>query len=127
MNGLKKIFVASIAVFFVLFLSSVTFAGETEYSLKGQVVAFDPQAHMLTVTSTDKIPALVSGTLGEFTFSTDEMTQVTMCSQNMSVDDIKVGQEVTVSYHERDGQLYADSIAMPTPPLLACLLEGYEQ
>lgn len=127
MASLRKILIASGVVLFLLFLANVTFAGETEYSLTGQVVSVDPLAQMLTVTSTDKISALIGGTQGEFRFSMDEMTQVTMCSQDMPVEDIKVGQEVTVSYHERDGQLYADSIAMPAPPLLACLLEGHEQ
>jgi ribosome biogenesis SPOUT family RNA methylase Rps3 len=126
MAGLRKVFALSVAVFFMVCLSSVTFAMETEYSLKGQVVSLDSLAQKLTVKSTDKIPALFSGTLGDFTFSIDKMTKVTMCNQEKPVEDVKVGQEVTVSYHELDGQLYADAIAMPAP-LMACLLQGNEQ
>ncbi len=126
MPGLRTVLVGSVAVFFVLCLSSATFAGEIAYSLKGRVVSVDSLARKLTVNSLDKIPSLMSGTLGEFTFSMDEMTKVTMCNQEKHVEDIKVGQEVIVNYHERDGQLYADSIAMPVP-LMACLLEGNEQ
>ncbi len=123
MIGLRKVFAASVAAFFVLCLSSVTFAQGTEYSLKGKVVSVDFLAQKLTVQSIDKIPALISGTLGEYTLSMDKITKVTMCNQNMPIKDIKVGQEVTVSYREREGQLYADSVAM-SPPLIACLLEG---
>lgn len=121
MSGLRKVLAASVAVLFVLCLSSISVADNTEYSIKGKVVSVDFLARKLTVRSIDKIPSLISGTLGEFTFSMDEITKVTMCDREKPVEDIKVGQEITVSYHERDGQLHADSIAMPAP-LMACLL-----
>ena len=122
MTRVGKILVATIVVLSVVCLSNVTFAKETEYSLKGQVVSIDPLAQTLTVQSIEKIPALISGTLGEFMFSMDEMTKITMCNQTKSVGDIKVGQEVTVGYHGHGRQLYADSIAVPAP-LMACLIE----
>lgn len=122
MTRVGKVLVATTAVLSVLCLSSVTLAKDTEYSLKGEVVSIDPLAQTLTVQSVDKIPALISGTLGEFTFFMDEMTKLTMCGQAKSVEDIKVGQEVTVGYHRQGRQLYADSIAVPAP-LMACLME----
>ena len=123
MIGLRTIFAASVAALFVLCLSSATFAQGTEYSLKGKVVSVDFLAQKLTIQSIDKIPSLISGALGEYTFSMDKITRVTMCNQNMPIKDIKAGQEVTVSYRDRDGQLYADSVAV-SPPLIACLSEG---
>ena len=122
MVGLRNILAGSVAVFFVFCLSGAAFAAETEYSVKGKVVSVDFLAGKLTVKSIDKIPALISGPLGEFTFSMNEITRVTMCNQERPLKDIKAGQEITVSYHERDKRLYADSIAMPAP-LVACLLE----
>ena len=122
MTGLRRVFVASLAVLFVFCISSATVAKDTEYSLKGQVVSVDPLAHQLIVLSVEKVPALTSGTLGEFTFSMDAMTKVTMCNQEKSVGDITGGQEITVSYHERGGKLYADSIDMRAP-IMACSLK----
>lgn len=123
MIGLRKVLAASVAVFFVLGLSGITFAQGTEYSLKGKVVSVDFLAQKLIVQSIDKIPALISGPLGEYTLSMDKIIKVTTCNQNIPIKDIKVGQEVTVSYREQQGQLYADSVAI-SPPLIACLLEG---
>ncbi len=122
MTDKRKFLAAGVAVLFVLFLSSVSIAQEEEYTLKGRVVSVDYLAQKLTVQSVDKIPSLVSGTLGQFTFSMNAITKVTMCDQVKPIEDIKIGQEITVSYHERGGKLYADSIAIPTP-LLACLVE----
>ncbi len=122
MSALRKAFAVGIAVFFVVSLSSISIAQEEEYSLKGRVISVDFLAQRLTVQSVDKIPSLVSGTLGQFTFSMNEITKVTMCDQVKPIEDIKIGQEITVSYHEQGGRLYADSIAVPTP-LVACLIE----
>ncbi|MGD0884071.1 MAG: hypothetical protein ABSA46_04200 [Thermodesulfovibrionales bacterium] len=126
MIGLRKVLAASVAVVFMLCLSSITFANDTEFTLKGQVVSLDSLAQKLTVNSIYKTPALISGTLGDFTFSMGEMTKVTMCNQEKPIEDIKVGQDVTVSYHELNNQLYADAIAIPSP-LVACLLPGSGQ
>ncbi len=43
------------------------------------------------------------------------MTKVMICYQNRSFEDIKVGEKVTVTYHEKDGKLFAVAIDIPTP------------
>jgi len=58
--------------------------------------------------------SVVSVTLGE-------MTLVKMCDQDKPFGDLRPGDEVTVTYHEEAGRLYADSISL-SAPLVACLL-----
>ncbi len=122
MTELRRILAVSIILVFVFCLSNAVFAKETEYSLSGKVISVDPLTRNVIVKATDEMPSLISGNLGEFTFHMDPMTQVTMCEQTKTPGDIRIGQQVTVSYHAAGGRFYADAITL-APPLVACLLE----
>ena len=98
--------------------TSVAFAQGKNYSLNndftGKVTSVDFLSKKLTATSTDPL-------LGGSTFAMGDLTKVTMCGQLKTVQDIKAGEKVTITYHETNGKLYADAIELPTP-LVACLL-----
>ncbi len=114
---------AVVVIFFVLGLASTAIAAENpyalDYSVKGKVVSLDMLRQTLTIKPTDKAPLVADG---EFTFTINEMTNVRMCEQGKTLEDIKVGDVVTVDYSMEGNKLYADTINIPTP-LVACLLD----
>ncbi len=90
-----------------------------DYSVKGKVVSFDLLKQTLTIMPTTIVPLTSDG---EFTFKINEMTNVRMCDQVKTLEDIQVGEVVTIQYSMEGSRLYADTINVPTP-LIACLLE----
>jgi hypothetical protein len=48
---------------------------------------------------------LCDSLVGVSTFTMEDITKVTMCGQLRTVQDIKVGEKVTVAYHESSGEL----------------------
>ena len=122
---MKGMFAIAIVMFFALSLTSIAMAqGKTyplNYSLKGEVVSVDLLSRTLTVTPIEKAPFTID-MQGQFMFIMNEMTNVRMCDQDKTVQEIKVGDVVTVEYSMEGSKLHADAINIPTP-LVACLLE----
>lgn len=56
-------------------------------------------------------------------FSTDEVTNITMCSMQKQFDDIKVGEEADIAYEEINGRYIARNIDLKLP-ILGCNLES---
>jgi hypothetical protein len=93
---------------FVLSFASTTFAGEmSKLSLKGEVVAINPDTKTLFVKSDDAMK-------GEFSFTLDDKAKITACDEIKAFGDLKVGDHITVTYYEREGKSIADSIALPS-------------
>lgn len=109
------------AVLFVMSLANPAIAEEKMSTLNGEVVAVDSYANTLTVRSSEPIPSFAPGMTGGYTFTADKMTRVTSCAQNKALGDIGVGEKVTVTYHERDGKLFADAVELRMPIIIACV------
>ncbi len=110
---MKIILALAIAVFFVLSLATIAFAEENFYSLSGSIMAVDPGAKTLTLKSDESPLASAQRWQGDVTIATDEMTNVMMCSENKSLEDLRVGEHVSLRYHEIDGfHPIADQIAV---------------
>jgi len=105
------------ALFMVSFAAPAVAAGEKMSTLSGQVIAVDPYAGTLTVKSSGRNEA----SMGLFTFATDNMTSIVSCAQNKALRDIGAGQDVTVTYHEEEGKLFADIIEKKLTLALACI------
>lgn len=117
-----KLFTGVLAVtvavlFLVSFATPAAAAGEKISTLSGQVIAVDPYAGTLTVKSSGRNES----SIGLFTFATDKMTSIVSCAQNETLRDIGVGQDVTVTYHEKEGKLFADVVEKKLTLALACL------
>ena len=120
---MKRMLIMVVALFFVAALAGAALAQGRDYPLnydfKGQVMSVDVLSKKLTAESNDPL-------MGASTFNMDDITRVTMCGQLKSVQDIKVGEKVTVKYHEDNGELHADAIDLPAP-LVSCLLPLNEE
>lgn len=82
-------------------------------SFKGEVIAIDPAANTFTAKSIESAEESSPITLkGELTFVMDELTKVKECDKDMAFSDLKVGDHVSVSYHEKEGKSLADNIAI---------------
>jgi hypothetical protein len=106
------------ALFVVSFAQSVV-AAENLITLKGEVVAVDSYGRTLTVKPIEWMESSPMGIGGEFTFAFDKMTNVMRCYQNKTLEDIDVGERVTVTYRETESGLVADAIDI-SPVFLAC-------
>lgn len=110
--------VLAVTIAFLLMISfaNTAIAGVGKMpTISGEVIAVDPSAGTLTVKSRYASP------MGLFTFSTDKTTSITSCAQNKTLRDIGVGQDVTVTYHEKDGKFFADAIEKKLTLALACV------
>ncbi len=108
---MKKVLVIGLALIFVVSLAIVTIAAEEMYSLKGPVVSVDAGAKTVTVHSVEGITTGANNRWkGDVTFSTDDMTKISMHKKMKTLDDLKAGQNVRVKFHERDGKPVAVEI-----------------
>ena len=116
---MKRMLAIAVSVFFVLSLAGVVIAEESMVTLKGDVVAVDKYSKTLTVKSIESAKSSGFGMKGQFTFDMDKMTNVTTCNLNKSLEDINVGEKVTVTYHLENGRFLADAVDI-APTFLAC-------
>jgi hypothetical protein len=123
---MKTMFVIAITLLFTISLISPSVAQEKpysyNYSFTGRVTAVNFLGKNMTVRATGATPSLAVVPGDEFTFNLNEKTNITTCNEPKTLDSIKVGDEVTVNYHEENGKLYASNIALQIP-LVACLTE----
>ncbi len=119
-----------VTAFSVLFLAlsfmispvSTAIAVEKTLTLRGEIVAIDSHSGTFTVKPVQMTKTSMMGKSGEITFASDKKTNVVWCNMNRSFNDIKIGDRVSVSYHERGGRLYANTVDIQTF-VVAC----YEQ
>jgi Cu/Ag efflux protein CusF len=104
--------VVAAALFATSFAQSAYDEGKM-ISFKGEVTAIDPAAKTFAVRSIESAKSEPAITLkGELTFAMDEGTKVKECDKDMAFSDLKVGDRISVSYHEEEGKSLADSIAI---------------
>jgi len=108
--------VVAAALFATSFVHSAYSAYDEEMKMvafKGEVTSIDPDAKTFTVRSLESAKSESAITLkGELTFAMDEWTKVKQCDEDKVFSDLKVGDHVSVSYHEKEGKSLADSIAI---------------
>lgn len=92
---------------------------EGRFSLTGQVVAIDHDLKTLVVKPSEVAGTNYSGIKGEHAFALKEGAMIKMGDANKSFEDLKVGDWVTVSYHEDSrGNLVTDGVAITSPSTL---------
>jgi len=116
----KRILVMVFAALFVLSFAYPALAGDNMLTFKGEIVAVDNYAKTLTVTSLGRNSSAGMDTKSAYTFKMDKMTNVVGCNENKSLTDIMTGEKVTVTYHEKEGSLIADTIEIGIPIVVAC-------
>ena len=110
---MKKVLVIGLALIFVVSLAIVAIASEEMYSLKGPVVSVDAGAKTVTVHSVEGVTTADNNRWkGDVTFSTDDMTKISMHKEMKTLNDLKAGQNVKVKFHEKDGKSVAVEIMM---------------
>ena len=123
---MKKIFLMAFAFLFAISLLGVSSTQakvvSPEYSFSGKVVAVDFLGQNMTVKATGASPTFSIIPGSEVTFNVDEKTHVTMCNQPRTLDNISVGDRVTVKYNEERHMFFAKSIDLKAP-FVACLVE----
>jgi len=116
------VFALAVVSFFVASYLIPTYAAENALSIKGKVVAFDRFGGTLTIKPIGTDSSSAAETSGELTFTTSDTSSVTMCTMNKDLRDIRVGENVDVTYHGKDGNFFADAIDISTP-VFACYTE----
>ena len=101
--------VAAVAALFVIMLANQAVSEEYMTTIKGQIASVNGYDRTLSV----------MGKEGQYTFSIDRSTNVVICDMNKSFEDLDTGQNVTVTYHAKDGKFVADSVEI-APVILAC-------
>jgi len=92
-----------------------------ELSFTGKVVAIDRYARTLTVDPSYCYGPNYGGKMGARSFALDFGVSVMIGSERRDVRDIRVGDLVTVNYHqERYGYVVADGIAISFPAVATC-------
>jgi hypothetical protein len=112
-NRRGGIFAAIAALLLCLSFANVVVAIEnlegTPESIKGTVIAVDTSLPMNLLTLQSNEPGL-SAPDKAITLFVDDQTVVTVCDTKTSLNDIRPGQEVQVSYFEVAGMAFANSI-----------------
>ncbi len=93
----------------------------TQLSFTGKVVAIDRYARTLTIDPSYCYGPEYGGIMGIRSFALDFGVSVMIGNERRDVRDIRVGDLVTVNYHqERYGYGVADGIAITFPPVATC-------
>lgn len=117
-NVLTGMLVMGIAALFVVSFATQANAQGSKANLKGEVVAVDEYAGIVTVKSMEAIASSGISMKDNITFATFNETNVTSCTQNRTLNDLRMGDKVTITYHEAEGTLFADVIDI-APVVLA--------
>ncbi len=100
----------------VLLMASVAVPkamAEETWTISGQVIGVDPYAGTLMVKLNGRSDSLI--------FHTDQMTSIRSCAQSRTLRDIgRTGEDVAVTYHEKEGKLFADLVENELTIALAC-------
>jgi hypothetical protein len=99
---MKKLFTLMVAVLFALSVVGVAAATGKEGTFQGKVEAVNLTAKTVIVKSSSKSVVSPAPATEGFIFRTDDTTKVAACNSGKTgngLGDIKVGDEVTVTYH----------------------------
>lgn len=107
------VFAAIAALLLCLSFANVGVAAENlegmPETLKGTVIAVDTSLPMNIVTLQSSGPG-PTGSSNQITFFVDDETLVKVCNAKTTLDDVRPGSEVQVSYFEVAGLAFANSI-----------------
>ncbi len=97
------------------------YMAERELSFSGKVVAIDRYSRTLIVDPSYCYGPNYGATMGRRSFALDLGVSIMIGSERRDFRDIRVGDLVTVNYHqERDGYGVADGVAITFPPAASC-------
>lgn len=112
-NRLAVFFMMFVAALFVISIASS--ASAYPFALQGKVVAIDSDGKKLTLQEDQ------CGMSGQFGITWDNNTTVMRGNDFLSFNDIKVGDDVIVTYYEKStGQYVAEEIDIPSMLLQHC-------
>jgi hypothetical protein len=106
---MKNMLAIGAVLLFLLSIAGTAFAEQGMTTFHGRITRIDTHAGTVTVESFQPVVS-PSATAG-FRFLTDETTNVVVCSGSGNLRDVKVGDEVTIRYHENAGSFVAQTIA----------------
>ena len=116
-----RMLIATVVLLFTMSLANTAMAEPKHLSIitvQGQVVGIDPISKTLTM------KALKTG--GQITFTLDKNTEVLSCNETKSFEDVNIGDEVTVTYHELEsGKTVVDNVAFLHSPGIYALIGVY--
>ena len=114
---MKRLFVLALAAVCVLGLASLSLAAQksssqksSSHSMVGEVVNVDATGRTLTIKETVK-----GGEAKEITFTLDEKGKVMVAGKAAKLEDVKMGDSVTVHYTEKDGNKIAHNLSVAKP------------
>ena len=108
---MKKVLTLCLVLIIVVSFAVVAIATDEMYSLKGPVVSIDAGAKTVTVHSVEGVKAAADNRWkGDVTFTTNDMTKISMDKQTKTFNDLKSGQNVKVKFNEKDGKSTAVEI-----------------
>ena len=119
LNLLAAMFISVAAMLFLVSFANNAIATERMSTLKGEVIAIDTYDNLLIVRPSDASLASTLGEAGDVTFSLNNMTDISSCTQSKTAEDLVIGEKVTVRYHQGEGKLFADAVTAE-PVILAC-------
>ncbi len=115
---MRKATVVSLVAVFVLGVATLSLAGETKavqkgssHRIVGEVVTVDTTANSFTVKETVK----GGGEAKEITFNMGDKAKVMVHGKPANLQDLKVGDSVTVRYIEQDGRNIAEECNVAKP------------
>jgi hypothetical protein len=86
-------------------------------TFNGKVVAIDKDSRILIVSPTDMAASNFSSR-GEQVFVLRDGSLINMDDRKLSFGDLKVGDNVVISYHDEGGSIIADNISISAPSLV---------
>jgi hypothetical protein len=114
-ESIRGILVMMFAALFVLsfaYTASAFQAGSgTPFTYTGKIVALDDSHRMLTVQDTQN---------NERIFDLNHNASIEKCNGSEMIGNLKVGDEVTVSYYEKSTGEYVADIVTVTPGMFGC-------
>lgn len=110
------IFVVAVAALLLMSSANAVVDDRGLITQEAYVLAIDPMSGDLTVQLFETDISADIRWRGEVTLSmSGEVTNVMFCDKPMTFSDIKVGNRVTVTYHESAMGIFADSIDLAAP------------
>ncbi len=118
------IFFAAVALFAGFLLASFVNTASAFHSEglphHAYVLGMDPSTKTLDVRLYESAVSSPERVKGEITVNADPGTKVTMCNKSKNFDDIRVGDTLTLMYHDMNGKHYADNITIWSSPERKC-------
>ena len=108
---MKKFLILVVAFCCVTAFVTGATAAEKLYSLKGSVVSVDSSANTVTVKAMEGVTTAANNRWeGDVVFKLVETTKISMGKKNMTLEDLKPGENVKMKFHEENGKPVANKI-----------------